>query len=96
MLFLVFGSLLAMVLPLLTAGVSLGTGIAVVGLLSHVINMASFSNELALLIGLGVGVDYALFIVTRYRQGTAARARAARRRSSRRSTPRAARSCSRA
>ena len=31
--------------------------------------MASFSSELALLIGLGVGVDYALFIVTRYRQG---------------------------
>jgi putative drug exporter of the RND superfamily len=68
-LFVVFGSLLAMLLPLLTAGVSLGTGIAVVGLLSHLINMASFSNQLALLIGLGVGVDYALFIVTRYRQG---------------------------
>ncbi len=68
-LFIVFGSLLAMALPLLTAGVSLGTGIAVVGLLSHAIDMASFSNQLALLIGLGVGVDYALFIVTRYRQG---------------------------
>jgi RND superfamily putative drug exporter len=68
-LFIVFGSFLAMLLPLLTAGVSLGTGIAVVGLLTHVINMASFSNQLALLIGLGVGVDYALFIVTRYRQG---------------------------
>ena len=67
-LFLVFGSLLAMALPLLAAGLSLGTGIAVVGLLSHVIDMASFSNQLALLIGLGVGVDYALFIVTRYRQ----------------------------
>ena len=38
------------------------------GSLSHVIDMASFSNQLALLIGLGVGVDYALFIVTRYRQ----------------------------
>ena len=69
MLFIVFGSFLAMTLPLLTAGVSLGTGIAVIGLLSNVINMASFANELALLIGLGVGVDYALFIVTRYRQG---------------------------
>jgi len=67
-LFLVFGSLSAMLLPLLTAGLSLGTGVAVIGLLSHVINMASFSSELALLIGLGVGVDYALFIVTRYRQ----------------------------
>ncbi|HEY8626515.1 MAG TPA: efflux RND transporter permease subunit [Solirubrobacteraceae bacterium] len=68
-LFIVFGSLLAMLLPLLTAALSLGTGLAVVGLLSHVINMASFSSELAVLIGLGVGVDYALFIVTRYRQG---------------------------
>ena len=68
-LFLVFGSLLAMALPLVTAGLSLGTAVAVIGLLSHVIQMASFSNELSLLIGLGVGVDYALFIVTRYRQG---------------------------
>jgi putative drug exporter of the RND superfamily len=68
-LFLVFGSLLAMALPLVTAGLSLGTGVAVIGLLSHVIQMASFSNELSVLIGLGVGVDYALFIVTRYRQG---------------------------
>jgi RND superfamily putative drug exporter len=67
-LFVVFGSFTAMVLPLLTAGVSLGSGIAVVGLLSHAIQIATFSNELALLIGLGVGVDYALFIVTRYRQ----------------------------
>ncbi len=68
-LFVVFGSALATALPLLTAGLSLGTGIAVVGLLSNVIGMASFSSELALLIGLGVGVDYALFIVTRCRQG---------------------------
>ncbi|MGI8800952.1 MAG: MMPL family transporter, partial [Solirubrobacteraceae bacterium] len=67
-LFIVFGSLLAMALPLLTAAAALGTGIAAIGLLSHVINMASFSSQLALLIGLGVGVDYALFIVTRYRQ----------------------------
>jgi RND superfamily putative drug exporter len=68
-LFIVFGSLLATLLPLLTAGLSLGTSTALIGLLSHVITMASFSSELALLIGLGVGVDYALFIVTRYRQG---------------------------
>src|SRR6202042_3619852 len=67
-LFVVFGSLLAMVLPLLTAGVSLRTGIAVIGLLSHVAEGPSFSSEPAALIGLGVGVDYALFIVTRYRQ----------------------------
>jgi putative drug exporter of the RND superfamily len=68
-LFVVFGSFLAMLLPLVTAGISLGTATAAIGLFSHVFNMASFSSELALLIGLGVGVDYALFIVTRYRQG---------------------------
>jgi RND superfamily putative drug exporter len=67
-LFIVFGSFTAMLLPLITAGLSLGCGISVVGLLSHAINIATFSNELALLIGLGVGVDYALFIVTRYKQ----------------------------
>ncbi|HWE12594.1 MAG TPA: MMPL family transporter, partial [Solirubrobacteraceae bacterium] len=44
-------------------------GTATFGLLSHVIQMASFSSQLSLLIGLGVGVDYALFIVTRYREG---------------------------
>jgi RND superfamily putative drug exporter len=68
-LFIAFGSLTAMLLPLITAALSLGTGTAVIGLLSHLITMATFSSELALLIGLGVGVDYALFIVTRYRQG---------------------------
>ncbi len=68
-LFLAFGSLWAMALPLLTAGVSLGTGIAVTGLLSHVMTIATFSEQLSLLIGLGVGVDYALFVVTRFRQG---------------------------
>jgi RND superfamily putative drug exporter len=68
-LLLVFGSLLATLLPLVTTALALGTGLALDGLLSHVIQMASFSSELSLLIGLGVGVDYALFILTRYRQG---------------------------
>jgi RND superfamily putative drug exporter len=68
-LLLVFGSLLAATLPLLTAGIALGSSVAVIALLSHVLTMASFSSELSLLIGLGVGVDYALFIVTRFRQG---------------------------
>jgi putative drug exporter of the RND superfamily len=67
-LFLIFGSLLAMSLPLLSAALSLGTAVAVIGLVTHVVSMPSFSNELSLLIGLGVGVDYALFILTRYRQ----------------------------
>ncbi len=65
----VFGSVLAALLPLLTAGLALGVGVSVIGLLSNVITMASFSSQLSILIGLGVGVDYALFIVTRHRQG---------------------------
>jgi RND superfamily putative drug exporter len=68
-LLLVFGSLFAMVLPLLSALASLGTAIGLIGLLSHLLKMPQFSTELVLLIGLGVGVDYALFIVTRHRQG---------------------------
>jgi RND superfamily putative drug exporter len=68
-LLLVFGSLFAMLLPLMSALASLGTAIGVIGLLSHLLKMPQFSVELVLLIGLGVGVDYALFIVTRHRQG---------------------------
>jgi putative drug exporter of the RND superfamily len=68
-LLLVFGSFLAALLPLVTAGLALGVGVSVIGLLSNAITMASFSAQLSLLIGLGVGVDYALFIVTRHRQG---------------------------
>jgi putative drug exporter of the RND superfamily len=68
-LLLVFGSLFAMALPLVSAMASLGTAIGVIGLLSHALKMPQFSTELVLLIGLGVGVDYALFIVTRHRQG---------------------------
>ncbi len=68
-LFVVFGSLLAMALPLIAALASLGTAIGIIELLSHALSMPNFSSELTLLIGLGVGVDYALFIVTRHRQG---------------------------
>ncbi len=68
-LLLVFGSLFAMALPILSAMASLGTAIGVIGLLSNELKMPEFSTTLVLLIGLGVGVDYALFIVTRHRQG---------------------------
>ncbi len=68
-LLLVFGSVFAMILPLVSALASLGTAIGLIGVLSHVLKMPQFSPELVLLIGLGVGVDYALFIVTRHRQG---------------------------
>jgi RND superfamily putative drug exporter len=63
-----FGSLLAMGLPIVTALAGLGTAIGVIGLLSRVLAMPDFSGELSLMIGLGVGIDYALFVVTRYRE----------------------------
>ncbi len=66
-LFIAFGSLLAMTLPLITAIVALGVGLSGIGLLSHAMNIAEFGPTLATLIGLGVGIDYALFIVNRYR-----------------------------
>ena len=62
-----FGSLLAMGLPIVTALFGLGAGLGVIGLGSHLVDMVDFSSELALMIGLGVGIDYALFIVTRFR-----------------------------
>jgi RND superfamily putative drug exporter len=64
-----FGSLFSMLLPVITAAVSVGCGIAIVGLLTHAMSVAQVSPQIAALMGLGVGVDYALFIVTRYRQG---------------------------
>ena len=67
-LLLAFGSLLAMGLPIATALLGLAAGVGLIGLGSHVIDMPDFATELALMIGLGVGIDYALFIVTRYRE----------------------------
>ncbi len=66
-----FGSLLAMGLPVVTAIFGIGTGLAGIALLGHVLPAPSFSPIVAGLIGLGVGVDYALFIVTRYREALA-------------------------
>ncbi|SNQ46440.1 putative RND superfamily drug exporter [Frankia canadensis] len=68
-LFLAFGSLLAVTLPLITAIIALGVGSMLIILFSHVITIAEFSPILATLIGLGVGIDYALFIVNRHRIG---------------------------
>ena len=66
---LAFGALFAAFLPLITALIAIGTGYSITGLLSHVLSVASFATILGILIGLGVGVDYALFIVTRHRAG---------------------------
>ncbi|MEU4931970.1 MMPL family transporter [Streptomyces yokosukanensis] len=66
-LFVAFGSLLGMLVPLLVAVAGLGAGLLTVGLLSHVTTLGSIAPTVAALLGLGVGIDYALFIVTRYR-----------------------------
>ena len=63
-----FGSLLAMGLPIATALLGIGAGLSLIGLLGHVFPAPSFSPIIAGLIGLGVGIDYALFIVTRFRE----------------------------
>jgi uncharacterized membrane protein YdfJ with MMPL/SSD domain len=63
-----FGSLLAMGLPVVTAVLGIGAGLSLIALLGHVFPAPSFSPIIAALIGLGVGVDYALFIVTRFRE----------------------------
>ncbi|MFG2503385.1 MMPL family transporter [Streptomyces sp. NPDC048441] len=68
-LFLAFGSLAASLLPIATALVSVGTAYAGIVLLGHFMTVADFAPMLGTLIGLGVGIDYALFIVTRHRKG---------------------------
>ncbi|KUM82912.1 MULTISPECIES: MMPL family transporter [Streptomyces] len=68
-LFLAFGSLAASLLPIATALVSVGTAYAGIVLLGHAMTVADFAPMLGMLIGLGVGIDYALFIVTRHRRG---------------------------
>ena len=56
-------------LPIGTALFGLGIASALVALASHVITMPDFTTAMVAMIGLGVGIDYALFIVTRYREG---------------------------
>jgi putative drug exporter of the RND superfamily len=68
-LFIAFGSLLAMLLPLITAIAGVVSGLMGIVLLTHVVNVVDLAPILGALIGLGVGIDYALFIVTRHRRG---------------------------
>jgi putative drug exporter of the RND superfamily len=67
-LLLTFGSLIAAGMPIVTALFGLGTTFGLIALASRVIKMPDASTELAAMIGLGVGIDYALFIVTRFRE----------------------------
>jgi RND superfamily putative drug exporter len=66
-----FGSVLAMGLPILAAVFGIAIGLSGLSLLQHVFPAPSFAPILATMIGLGVGIDYALFIVTRYREALA-------------------------
>ena len=68
MLLIAFGSVVAMGLPIVTALLGIFVGAAAVGVLSAVMDVPEFSLILCAMIGLGVGIDYALFIVTRHRQ----------------------------
>ncbi|MFJ5731826.1 MMPL family transporter [Streptomyces paradoxus] len=63
-----FGSVIAAVVPLLTALISVVGGLAILGLLAAAFTFATVSPTLATMIGLGVGIDYALFMITRHRQ----------------------------
>ena len=63
-----FGSVLAAGLPILTALFGIGTGIALVQLTANGLTMPDFTSQAVAMIGIGVGIDYALLIVTRYRQ----------------------------
>ncbi|MCT7354640.1 MMPL family transporter [Streptomyces sp. 15-116A] len=68
-LFVAFGSLFAMLLPIVVAVFGVGIGMFGTQLISHVTDVPELASLLATLIGLGVGIDYALFIVTRHRRG---------------------------
>ncbi|MEU7021511.1 MMPL family transporter [Streptomyces sp. NPDC046203] len=62
-----FGSLVAAGLPLLTAIIGVGIGVSTITALASVLDLGSTTSTLAMMIGLAVGIDYALFIVSRYR-----------------------------
>ena len=68
-LILAFGSVLAMGLPIAVAGAGVGVGTALTSLLSNLLTIPEFAVSIGAMIGLGVGIDYALFIVSRYRDG---------------------------
>ncbi|MCW2994927.1 MAG: hypothetical protein JWQ18_2422 [Conexibacter sp.] len=66
------GALFASLMPLVTAGVALITATSIISLLTHAMDIADVSTDLAVLIGLGVGVDYGLFIISRHRSAVKA------------------------
>ncbi|MDI9886235.1 MMPL family transporter [Streptomyces sp. HNM0645] len=67
-----FGSLVAAGVPLLTGAVGLGASLCLIGLAGHLMDMPSSGTTIAAMIGLGVGIDYTLFCLTRFRELLAA------------------------
>ncbi|WP_169988906.1 MMPL family transporter [Microbispora sp. H10836] len=67
-----FGTLVAALVPIFTALISIGVGLGVIALLGHVVDVPSTASILATMIGLGVGIDYALFLLSRHRSLLAA------------------------
>jgi RND superfamily putative drug exporter len=63
-----FGTVVAMSLPIATAIFTVAIGLALIGLLGHVMEVSTTAATLGTMIGLGVGIDYSLFIVKRYRE----------------------------
>lgn len=66
-----FGSVFAMLVPLITAVLALGLGMGVIFLLAEYVSIGTAGPVVAAMIGLGVGIDYALLVVTRHREGLA-------------------------
>jgi len=66
-----FGSVVAMGLPIVTALLALASGLLLVGVGASFVDMPGFTPQVGAMIGLGAGIDYALLIVTRYREGLA-------------------------
>ena len=63
----VFGSVLAAGLPIVIALAGIGVAIPLIGIAAHVVPSPDFTDQVAALIGIGVGIDYTLLVVTRYR-----------------------------
>ena len=70
-LILAFGSVMAMGLPIAVAGAGVGLGLSLAVILSNTLSIPEFATTIGAMVGIGVGIDYALFIVTRYRDGLA-------------------------
>ncbi|MFC6579237.1 MMPL family transporter [Planomonospora parontospora] len=63
-----FGTLVAAMIPIFTALVSIATGLGVISLLGHLVDVPKQASIMATMIGLGVGIDYALFLLSRHRK----------------------------